>query len=242
MNIFKMKLCNYSIKINEIGLPSSTRFDSIINRAFRKKPPFEGIDKNSDKGFKDALIWESILEYKAVNLEKQICLYSRDGLFNDVLATEYQNLYNEKIDLLNSEENVIKYIAGIEKNINDFKNPKIDEIALYDEIRSFFTKQTITTILNEIGVNYKVGTNIYDLSNVGNFSTRAIFEVTDDENSNSLDFQAVFDLDLTFSNVDTNEELIILINYLVGEKSYYITTIQIMNDAYEDADIRIGGV
>lgn len=48
-------------KVIEMPIASNDRFESIINRAFSKLPPFEGKDKRSDKGFKDALLWESCL-------------------------------------------------------------------------------------------------------------------------------------------------------------------------------------
>lgn len=47
----------------EMNIATNQRFDSIVDRAFEKKPPFEGKDKKSDKGFKDALLWESIFEF-----------------------------------------------------------------------------------------------------------------------------------------------------------------------------------
>ena len=40
-------------KVIEIQNASNSRFRSIIDRAFSKRPPFEGKDKKSDKGFKD---------------------------------------------------------------------------------------------------------------------------------------------------------------------------------------------
>ena len=36
----------------EMNIATNQRFDSIVDRAFEKKPPFEGKDKKSDKGFK----------------------------------------------------------------------------------------------------------------------------------------------------------------------------------------------
>lgn len=85
---------------------------------FLKSPHFEGIDKKSDKGFKDALIWESILEFKAKCSEYEVILYSRDGLFNDVLAEEYNYLFRDDLILLNKEVDVIKQIAEIQKTAN----------------------------------------------------------------------------------------------------------------------------
>jgi len=38
-------------KIIELPIASNNRFNSIVNRAFSKLPPFEGKEKKSDKGF-----------------------------------------------------------------------------------------------------------------------------------------------------------------------------------------------
>ncbi len=43
------------------------KFVRIVERALNKEAPFEGKDKQSDKGFKDALIWESLLEFAEMN-------------------------------------------------------------------------------------------------------------------------------------------------------------------------------
>lgn len=56
----------------------NNRFESIVNRAFSKLPPFEGKDKKSDKGFKDAFVWESVLEFALKHLQfKNHILFQR---------------------------------------------------------------------------------------------------------------------------------------------------------------------
>lgn len=43
---YKEKLNKRQVKIKELDLPTKNRFESIINRAFKKKPPFEGDRKS----------------------------------------------------------------------------------------------------------------------------------------------------------------------------------------------------
>ena len=62
-------------KVIEIPVASNNRFESIINRAFSKLPPFEGKEKRSDKGFKDALLWESVLEFALKHPKSKMMLY-----------------------------------------------------------------------------------------------------------------------------------------------------------------------
>lgn len=81
VNHYRENLNKRLVKVVDIELPSNYRFESIVKRAFEKRPPFEGNDGTSDKGFKDALLWESILEYNTVNKDLNILLYSNDKLF-----------------------------------------------------------------------------------------------------------------------------------------------------------------
>lgn len=48
-------------KVIELQVASEVRYQSIVRRAFAKRPPFEGKDKKSDKGFKDALYGKAFL-------------------------------------------------------------------------------------------------------------------------------------------------------------------------------------
>ena len=62
---FEKDLNEYLIDnhIETLPYPKDNVLSQIINRAIEKRPPFEGKDKRSDKGFKDVISWESILNY-----------------------------------------------------------------------------------------------------------------------------------------------------------------------------------
>lgn len=60
--------------IKILSICKEEKFVRIVERALNKEAPFEGKDKKSDKGFKDALIWESILEFAEENEGKYIFL------------------------------------------------------------------------------------------------------------------------------------------------------------------------
>lgn len=117
------------------AMPIVINKDSIVSRVINKKPPFEGKAKESDKGFKDALLWESIIYYKNTNLNRKIVLYTNDKIFNDkCLSEEYYREFNEEIKIIGKEEEVIDLIKqlsvtsskeinsdnSIYKRINDF--------------------------------------------------------------------------------------------------------------------------
>ena len=75
-----------------LPIPSDDRFKGIVKRAFDKAPPFGGKEKNSDKGFKDALIWESILEFVLLHRQADIIFYTKDNGFKEKLIEEFKIL------------------------------------------------------------------------------------------------------------------------------------------------------
>ena len=90
-NIFKIPICNES------------RFKEIVKRALRKQPPFEGKDKQSDKGFKDVLIWESILEYSEDN-QFNIHFVTNDKGFKQTLIKEFKSRVGREIKIYKADE------------------------------------------------------------------------------------------------------------------------------------------
>ena len=90
---FEKDLNEYLIDnhIETLPYPKDNVLSQIINRAIEKRPPFEGKDKRSDKGFKDVISWESILNY---DYEKDrigvVFLITHDGIFvKDEIKKEF---------------------------------------------------------------------------------------------------------------------------------------------------------
>lgn len=105
---YKEGLRQRQVKVESLKLPSRDRYGSIIKRALEKRPPFEGKDKKSDKGFKDTLLWESIIEYKKQNRTAKIILYTNDAIFNNELQMEFKNLFDDEILIFGSKnENLL---------------------------------------------------------------------------------------------------------------------------------------
>ena len=72
-NAFKEKLIPFS--------KDGVMLSAILERAYNKRAPFLSDEKASDKGFKDALIWESILKYFKDNGENEVHFITDDGGF-----------------------------------------------------------------------------------------------------------------------------------------------------------------
>lgn len=57
---YRKNLASDITKVIEMPIAGSHRYDSIVQRAFKKLPPFGGKEKKSDKGFKDALLYGKV--------------------------------------------------------------------------------------------------------------------------------------------------------------------------------------
>lgn len=64
-----------TVNVDIAPYPPNDALQGLIQRAISKQPPFEGKEKESDKGFKDALIWESLLDYKRNNATEELAFY-----------------------------------------------------------------------------------------------------------------------------------------------------------------------
>lgn len=105
---YKVEIASGINIIMELPNPQKKCFERIVKRAFDKAPPFVGKEKNSDKGFKDVLIWESILELAETNPNSNIIFYTNDKGFKEALIDEFQQLYPKTSIAICSTEDIIK--------------------------------------------------------------------------------------------------------------------------------------
>lgn len=78
----EQKIENYIVQKNVeiIDVCSEKAFKKILDKALKKNPPFEGIEKRSDKGFKDAVIRYSLIEF-SVQYGGSYVFYTNDKIF-----------------------------------------------------------------------------------------------------------------------------------------------------------------
>lgn len=108
INAYRNNLSSSINTVIELPIASEARYQSIIQRAFEKLPPFEGKDKKSDKGFKDALLWESILEFAAQHNTARFLYYSQDNAFGDALEAEFCKSFPSANLTICSTENMVR--------------------------------------------------------------------------------------------------------------------------------------
>lgn len=154
-------------------------FNKIIEKAINKKPPFEGTDKQSDKGFKDVLIWESILNY-AQNNPGDYYFYTRDKGFGEALNDEFNNLTTDSAITFINEKNH----SFLNELIDNLSEEKISTKRLNN------VDNEITKLLPELIVNLKENVfNNFSVNNIPNYRLETfdfpeyIYELTDLSNS-----------------------------------------------------------
>ena len=80
-------------------------FQMVLDRAYQKLPPFSNDPKASDKGFKDTIVWISLLEYFAQNGSAKIIFVTSDGGFSknvDRLCKGFHQATGKTIEIKDS--------------------------------------------------------------------------------------------------------------------------------------------
>ncbi len=110
-------------------------FSEILDRALKKLPPFSNVDNASDKGFKDCLIWLSMLSYFKEYGENTVLFVSSDNGFKgnaDVLCKEFKEITGKTLEIKdNSYYKSIMEVVPAEKE--QVKQEKLPDIGLLRE-------------------------------------------------------------------------------------------------------------
>ena len=157
-------------KGNIIEIPTSTEsYKKIIDRAINKKKPFCGDKGDSDKGFKDAIQWESILKYaKDCKSTKYILLTENKNDFTDELEKEFMDKTKKNLKIFKNIGEAQKYILELndEKSNYDLVKELLDEMFNNNKIKDFIAEveqdrdYEISTI-ESIGNLIDLGNNYY---------------------------------------------------------------------------------
>lgn len=164
---------NYIIqkKVEIIDVCSEKAFKKILEKALKKNPPFEGVEKKSDKGFKDAVIWQSLIEY-SIQYGGSYIFYTSDKIFLDnkkYLSKDFGENKYRKIEFLNSIDNVRKYILEELKlnTVLDKYYERICDIKSSGCINKFFNiMEAYFDLLIVDGKTYNLRMINYDLKSI----------------------------------------------------------------------------
>lgn len=143
---YKEELSEGLNEVIEIPIASNSRFKSIINRAFSKLPPFEGKDKKSDKGFKDALLWESVLEFALKHPKSKIIYYSKDNAFGNFLLKEFtESVTDSLLFICKNEDEVKTQLEMWAKEIDKYSYQPIEDFDENKEIVEWLNSEDFIT-------------------------------------------------------------------------------------------------
>ena len=214
------------VKVDIAPYPPNEALQGLIQRAISKHPPFEGKEKESDKGFKDALIWESLLDYKRKNSKDIFVLYSRDTKITDAfLAKEYVKLFGDKIHMIYRDD------PNTHKKLLD----KLRELSDVEEERATFSQQLKDRLISLIqampSVYFAEPDKVYEVDGeqirVDDCSINGVTitdEIEDHEDiitfyltlNIAYDFRDVYG---GFGNMDLNRKAIV--NYVLSADQFY---------------------
>lgn len=169
----------YNINTVEID---NLSLQSIINRAINKQKPFVGENGNSDKGFKDAVLWESIINYAKRTENKNFILFTKNIQdFPKKLEKEFNQLTDKSIEIVSEisviQENILLEISRNIKDILTLNWLNENEQIVIDEINDYLEKSD-----NWKGYQMMTIDTIEDLVNKGNnFYSFTLFNIEDEK-------------------------------------------------------------
>lgn len=103
--------------VNLIPVCDKMYWNHIIDKAIRKEAPFEGIEGKADKGFKDTVIFFSIIEYARKN-KGSYYFISKDGVFGGkVKKGSVNRLPQEFFDWSDSSFHVVADVDELKRRI-----------------------------------------------------------------------------------------------------------------------------
>ena len=193
---------------------SQETFSEIIDRVNKKTAPF--IKGSSDKGFKDTILWLSLIDYFSKNLDFQSVLFvSNDHGFTenvDTLKTEFKSKTSLTINIENNDflNKIVQEEKKIDINSNGIANIKSEELK---ELR-----QDVQKVLSEIctGTSY----NPYE----DGYRTYPLFKLTSYLEVNQIEDMLNNLQNLLFRNLFATQFLFssLFPNLYIFKEEYYI--------------------
>lgn len=151
----------YFNELNIIEIPKKNDlFNEILKMSLEKIPPFEG---NSDKGFKDAILFLSIVDYAKNNHFDKFVLFSKDKVFKNH-EIDFKKRFNYEV---HGKKGFIKNSKEFE--INDSSNISefiISEFELFNDLKNHIQSIFLSILENdyESKETIEINSNDYEIS------------------------------------------------------------------------------
>lgn len=223
----------------ELPVASEVRYHSIVKRAFEKRPPFEGKDKKSDKGFKDALLWESILEFASQHDTAKFIYYSQDNAFGHELEDEFKESFNNADLVICSTENAVKqHLESWAKEIDIYSFTPIENYVEYKDVIDWLQSGDflIQVIDRDYGLVEKSRLITSSVVHLISFDNIQIINQSDNNTEYSID--AILELAYTLkdgSNIKERLNVIIIASHVLNEE-FAVEDVYMSEEQEEDDD------
>lgn len=181
----------YFEELNIIPIPSDGNllFNKILDKSINKKPPF--IESSSDKGFKDAILFLSLLKFAEDNKYDKYVLFSNDNGFSNNIK-ELQDEFKNHLASFRQRDIYNDLVIIKNKNINSYINT---EFKLFTDLKEY--------IANNF---FKILEKKYEGASVINMDINSYeidsFEILEDDTDihqyDNNEFEVEFFLDIWF--------------------------------------------
>ncbi|GAB6055545.1 hypothetical protein JCM15415_08610 [Methanobacterium movens] len=182
--------------VNYIDIPEdwSTLFDKVLEMALYKVPPFERGKGKSDKGFKDAIILLSLVEFAKEEDYTDFVVFSKDQAFkkNEAILREFfHNETNKNLEI-QQNDNVTDYISnkynlsqGLKQYLDEYYSEIEEEISALEKI--VLDEHGITCDIEQIDIDFEKTTKT---------------QVNPDEHDLFVSFKVVLDCENEISEIN----------------------------------------
>ena len=124
---------SYFEELNIISIPDDEKalFKEILDMSVHKKPPF--VEGDSDKCFKDAILFLSLLKFAEENKYDKYVLFTKDKGFSNN-SHELQNIFSNHLKNFNNHDVYNNLEIKKSKNINSYID---EEFKLFTDLKDY---------------------------------------------------------------------------------------------------------
>jgi len=127
-------------------------FKAIWDRVHKKLPPFRAIHGSGDKGFKDALLWITMLRFFKANGEREVVFLTDDKGFLDnvaMLEKEFNDLTGKRIEIKNTQY-YESLAEGLKEDTETVLDNSMESAKMVNETRPLPTGKELGEIRGKI--------------------------------------------------------------------------------------------
>ena len=200
-----------------IDINYNNLLEIVLERCKYKKPPFNNEENSSDKGFKDSILFLTILQFMQNNEFDEIYLFTNDKVINkfkDDLEKEFYEITNKKIHIIDGNEKDIYTELEIDKqeNKSDLKQENDNEIFPETLPKVKNIREQTRQLLNNIFSDFEIDNN-WDFTTWKKVELDDVKKIMDELDQlinkyiflDKIDINYIFDVQASKANIKIND-------------------------------------